>query len=38
MNRRKRLGISRSKRKSTIQPKVWRMMKAKRGGFSENKG
>lgn len=37
INRRKRMGISRSKKKSTIAPRVWRMMKAKRGGFSEKK-
>ena len=34
MNRRKRLGISRPKSKSTVSKRVWRMMKAKKGGFA----
>jgi hypothetical protein len=34
INARKRAGTSRPKSKSTIAPKVWRMMKAKKGGFS----
>jgi len=35
MNKRKALGISRPKSKSTISKRVWTMMKAKRGGFSQ---
>jgi hypothetical protein len=35
MNARKKAGTSRSKKDSTIKPKIWRMMKAKKGGFSE---
>ncbi|NBW23227.1 MAG: hypothetical protein EBR82_86310 [Caulobacteraceae bacterium] len=37
MNRRKRLGISRPKSKSTISPRTWRLMKDKKGGFSEGR-
>jgi hypothetical protein len=33
INARRKAGTSRPKSKSTIQPKVWRMMKAKKGGF-----
>jgi hypothetical protein len=38
INARKRAGTSRPKSKSTISPKVWRMMKGKKGGFSESSG
>jgi hypothetical protein len=37
MNRRKRLGISRSKKKSTVDSKVYSAMKNKMGGFKINK-
>jgi hypothetical protein len=37
MNRRKKLGIARSAKKSTIDPKVYSQMKAKEGGFKEKK-
>jgi len=33
INRRKKLGISRPKSESTIKPRVWKLMKAKKGGF-----
>ena len=33
INARRKAGTSRPKSKSTIKPKVWRMMKAKKGGF-----
>lgn len=33
INRRKKAGTSRSKKKSTIKPKTYAKMKAKRGGF-----
>jgi hypothetical protein len=33
INARRKAGTSRPKSKSTISPKVWRMMKAKKGGF-----
>lgn len=36
MNRRKKLGISRSKKKSTIDFKIYKSMKSKTGGFSDN--
>jgi hypothetical protein len=35
MNARKKSGTSRSKKDSTIKPKIWRMMKAQKGGFSK---
>jgi hypothetical protein len=35
INARRKAGTSRPKSKSTISPKIWRMMKAKKGGFSE---
>ena len=35
INARRKAGTSRPKSKSTISPRIWRMMKAKRGGFSE---
>ena len=39
MNRRKRLGISRTKKKSTIDPKIYNQMKNKYGKFRiEKKG
>ena len=34
MNRRKKAGTSRSKSKSTINPKTYAKMKAKKGGFA----
>jgi hypothetical protein len=37
MNRRKRLGISRSKKKSTVDPKTYSQMKNKMGGFAIKK-
>jgi hypothetical protein len=37
MNRRKRLGISRSKKKSTVDPEVYSKMKSKMGGFAIKK-
>ena len=37
MNRRKKLGIARSKKKSTIDPKIYAKMQAKKGGFKEKK-
>ena len=33
INARRKAGTSRTKSKSTISPKVWRLMKAKKGGF-----
>jgi len=33
INRRKKSGTSRPKSKSTIDPKIYRQMKQKRGGF-----
>lgn len=33
MNKRKRAGTSRSKKKTTIDPKTYAKMKAKKGGF-----
>ena len=33
MNIRKKKGLSRSKKKSTIDPKTYAKMKAKKGGF-----
>lgn len=33
MNIRKKKGISRSKKKSTIDPKIYKKMKKKKGGF-----
>jgi len=35
MNKRKKAGTSRSKKKSTISPAVYRKMKLKKGGFKE---
>lgn len=35
INRRKKLGISRSKKKSTIDLKIYRQMKNKTGGFAQ---
>jgi hypothetical protein len=37
INRRKKLGISRSKKKTTIDPKTYNAMKNKIGGFAINK-
>jgi len=37
INARRKAGTSRPKSKSTISPRTWRLMKAKRGGFSEKK-
>ena len=37
INRRKKLGISRPKSESTIKPRVWKLMKAKKGGFEDSK-
>lgn len=37
MNIRKKKGISRSKKKSTIDPKTYAKMKAKKGGFRKKK-
>ena len=34
MNRRKKMGISRPKSKSTVAPKAYAKMKAKTGGFA----
>jgi len=33
INARRKAGTSRSKSESTIKPKIWRMMKAKKGTF-----
>jgi len=38
INRRKKAGTSRSKKKSTIAPKTYAKMKAKKGGFAVKKG
>jgi hypothetical protein len=35
INARRKAGISRPKSQSTISPRTWRLMKAKKGGFSE---
>jgi hypothetical protein len=37
INRRKKLGISRSKKNSTIDLKIYKKMKNKSGGFAEGK-
>lgn len=37
INRRKKFGISRSKKKSTIDPKIYSAMKNKTGGFAPTK-
>lgn len=37
INKRKKAGTSRSKSKSTIDPKIYKKMKEKRGGFSKKK-
>lgn len=37
MNRRKKKGISRSKKNTTISQKVYNRMKLKKGGFAPNK-
>ena len=37
MNIRKKKGTSRSKKKSTIDPKTYAKMKAKKGGFRKQK-
>ena len=37
INARRKAGTSRPKSQSTISPRTWRLMKAKRGGFSEKK-
>jgi hypothetical protein len=37
INARRKAGISRPKSKSTISPRTWRLMKAKKGGFSERR-
>ena len=34
INARRKAGTSRSKAKSTISPRIYRMMKAKKGGFA----
>jgi hypothetical protein len=34
INARRKTGISRPKSKSTISPRVYRVMKAKKGGFA----
>jgi hypothetical protein len=38
INKRKKSGTSRPKSKSTIAPKTFAKMKAKRGGFAAKKG
>jgi hypothetical protein len=38
INARKKAGTSRSKSKSTINPKTYSLMKRKAGGFKEKKG
>lgn len=38
INKRKKAGTSRSKSKSTIAPKTFAKMKARRGGFAPKKG
>lgn len=37
INKRKKAGTSRSKKKSTISPKTYAKMKAKKGGFKPKK-
>jgi hypothetical protein len=37
INKRKKAGISRSKKNSTIDPKVYKKMKNKKGGFKKKK-
>lgn len=37
MNKRKKAGTSRSKKKSTIDPKTYKKMKEKKGGFKPKK-
>jgi hypothetical protein len=37
MNKRKKAGTSRSKKKSTISPEIYSMMSRKVGGFDPNK-
>tara|TARA_R100001443_G_scaffold69160_1_gene77759 strand:+ start:342 stop:488 length:147 start_codon:yes stop_codon:yes gene_type:complete len=37
MNRRKKLGISRTAKKSTINSKTYSLMKRKKGGFAPDK-
>jgi len=37
MNIRKKKGISRSKKKSTIDPKIYKKMSEKKGGFKPKK-
>ena len=37
INKRKKAGKSRSKKNSTIDPKVYKKMKAKKGGFKPKK-
>ena len=37
INKRKKKGISRSKKKSTIDEKTYKKMKAKKGGFKPKK-
>lgn len=37
INKRKKAGKSRSKKNSTISPKIYKMMKEKRGGFKKKK-
>ena len=38
INARRKAGTSRPKSQSTISPRTWRLMKAKKGGFSEKRG
>ena len=38
INKRKKAGTSRSKKDSTIDPKTYRKMKNKQGGFKPKKG
>ena len=38
INKRKKAGKSRSKKNSTIDPKVYKKMKEKKGGFKPKKG
>jgi len=37
INKRKKAGTSRSKKKSTISPKIYKQMKEKKGGFKPKK-
>ena len=37
INKRRRAGTSRPKSKSTVEPKTWSKMKAKKGGFAAKK-